>query len=143
MPSPAMKEFTEKILDRLAGTLDENDNRMLAAAVLDAFEMGMSVDEFFKWQESGKSLVDFLGEPVPHSYLPAWKEAAIAEDPSGVICGRCKKDNNWYDNEGWFYWYPLDASGKPDGLPSRAVCLSCLRWLGLPTQRGGMSWQTH
>lgn len=132
--------FTEDVLDRLAGTLNPEETLQLAAAIHDAYQHGLSVDEFFKWQESGKRLAEFIGMPNQYSYLTEWRKAAVAEDPKGVVCGCCKKDNNWYDQEGWFYWWPTDSTGKPDGLPPVAVCLSCCRRLNIPTTRR-MLWE--
>jgi hypothetical protein len=138
----ALVKFTDEIMDRLAGTeeaFNDVERKLLAESVLDAFQAGLSVDEYFTWQESGEGLEQWLSSPKAHIYLQAWREAAIAEHPEGAICGRCKKDNDWYDGEGWYLWYPLDPTGKPDGLPPCAVCVKCLQDLGLPVTRGESS----
>jgi hypothetical protein len=134
----ALITYTENILDRLAGTLEleAQESMLLAAAIHDGFTQGLSIDEFFQWQESGKQIEDFINMPNDYSYLVAWREAAVAEDPNGVICGRCKRDNTWYDSEGWFYWWPADATGKPDGMPPVAICRPCCKDVGVATTRG-------
>jgi len=57
---------------------------------------------------------------------------AKKEYPKDAVCGRCKKENNFADDCGFFYW---NSSGKfpfedKDYIP---VCRSCWNELGLTT----------
>lgn len=56
-------------------------------------------------------------------------EQACNDDPHGVMCGKCNKLNDFWDDWGWFYWFPIER-GNPGSELSIPVCETCFRELG-------------
>lgn len=49
-----------------------------------------------------------------------WYMSALVDEPKGIICGWCKKPNDFFDDCGWFRI-------NPHGNDSRIACESCFR----------------